>query len=159
VNEHEKQSVVEQSAVSRAIWPWPQGAAAGRDERAVMKRKALTQAAVLLVIALLLYFLAHHRVMAGIVVGLACVVVLGGLFVPPVFRAIDRFGRWLGHVVGAALTWILLVPFFYLCFVPGRFLLLVLRKDPMKRELAKDVPSYWIPYATHEARDYYRKQF
>jgi len=149
-----------QSSVSATIWPWvtaagQTGAAAGGARR----RQALIQACVMTAIAAVMAFVVKHPAMAVVVCVLATVVLLSGLFVPPVFAAIERFGAWLGKAVGLALTWILLVPFFVLCFIPGRLILAVRGVDPMQRKLNKDTKTYWTSTPRRSTPDYYRKQY
>ncbi|NIP18141.1 MAG: hypothetical protein GWM87_08275, partial [Xanthomonadales bacterium] len=74
----------------------------------------------MLLIAWFLYAKLHHVLMSKVIVALAALVLISGLFLPRVFNAIERGGRRLGFWVGTGLTWILLVPFFYVVFVPGR---------------------------------------
>ena len=150
-----------QSNVSATVWPWVSaaagqtGAAAGGGRR----RQALIQAGVMTAIAATLAFVVKHPAMAVVVCILATVVLLSGLFMPPVFAAIERFGAWLGKVVGLALTWILLVPFFVLCFIPGRLILAMRGVDPMRRDLTRDEQTYWTSTPRHASPDYYRKQY
>jgi hypothetical protein len=120
--------------------------------------KATIQAVVMLVIAGLLWKVWDHRVMPCIIVALAAVTLVGGLFIPPLFRAIERFGQWLGKTVGLVLTWGLLVPFYYLCFVPARIALKLRGVDPMHRECPTSMSTYWIRRPPVRSMDQYRKQ-
>ena len=81
------------------------------------------------------------------------------LFVPPAFAAIEGFGKKLGVWVGTGLTYLLLVPFFYLVFVPGRLVLALMGKDPMQREFPTKEASCWSPRRTKMDEAHYRKQF
>jgi hypothetical protein len=120
--------------------------------------RALVQSMVMLVIALLLFFWLHHELFAKVVITLAGVVLISGLAVPPVFHAIERFGQWLGLIVARGLTWILLVPFFYLCFATGAFILKLRGKDPMCRECPSRKETYWVPRPPVTDMSHYRKQ-
>ncbi len=106
-----------------------------------------------------LYAWLGHRVMGYIVWTLAAIVLVSGLFIPPVFAAIERFGRWLGKWVGEGLTWGLLTPFFYLCFCPMRLGLILKGKDPLQRRLHTGDPSYWVERKPTADISQYRKQF
>ncbi len=150
-----------QGSVSATVWPWVAGAAGqtGATASGPRRRQALLQACVMTGIAATLAFVVKHPAMAVVVCVLATVVLLSGLFVPPVFAAIERFGAWLGKAVGLALTWILLVPFFVLCFIPGRLILAVRGVDPMQRDLNKKTQTYWTSTPRRASPDYYRKQY
>jgi len=95
--------------------------------------------------------------MAWAIWSLAAVVLVLGLFIPPAFqavqRALGRFGAW----VGAALTWLLLVPFFYLVFMPGHFIMQVLKKDPLQLREAS-AASCWSERPPLKP-DHFKKQF
>jgi hypothetical protein len=112
----------------------------------------------MLVIAGLLYWWKPEHFTWKVVLVLAAVVLVSGLFIPPVFRGIERFGQVLGRGVSVGLTWGLLVPFYYLCFVPGRFFLLLRGKDPLHRQVPTDVSSYWIPRPPVRSLAQYTKQ-
>jgi hypothetical protein len=112
----------------------------------------------MLIIVFFLYTWKPDHVMWRIVLGLAGVVLVGGLLIPPVFHAIERFGQALGRWAAAGLTWGLLVPFYYLCFVPGRCFLARRGKDPMHRAFPTNKVSYWIPRPPVRGPGQYRKQ-
>ena len=52
----------------------------------------------------------------------------------------------LGHWTGIALAWLLLVPIFYLAFLPFGLLLRRGRRDRLRRRLDPDAVSYWEPH-------------
>ena len=120
--------------------------------------RATIQFTVMIIIGLVLYFKFDHIVMGRIVFGLAVIVLVSGLCIPPVFHAIERFGRALGHGAATGLTWLLLVPFFYIVFVPARFFLKLRGKDPLCRAFPTQEATYWVPRPPVENLDHYRKQ-
>lgn len=133
-----------QNRVSAAIWPWySHGVTHEEPHRGALRKQAVCQFCVVAAIGLVVFFLLRHRIVGTVVVGLALVLLLTGLFLPRVFQALERFGRLLGKWVGAGLTWLLLVPFFYLCFLPGHWLLSASKKDPLRLRLSEDEPTYW----------------
>jgi hypothetical protein len=73
------------------------------------------------------------------------------------FRKIEQAGQWLGKAVGLALTWALLVPLFYLVFLPGRLILMATGRDPMCRRFPSAASSYWIPRRPVQPADYKRQ--
>ncbi len=150
----------EQNAVSKVVWRWTETAApkpAGMPRQA----KAFIQFLVMAAIGALFYFFprAHpHRVMAYIVFSLAGIVLFSGLFIPPLFKLIERFGAWLGRIVGTGLTYLLLVPFFYLAFAPAHFFLNLRGKDPMCRAVPTSATTYWVPRPPISGPEHFRKQ-
>lgn len=148
-----------QKPVSAAIWPWtsPRAGDPGAQRKKDVQR-AIAQSAVAGAIGLLLLLALHRRVLGAIVLAIAAFVLVSGLFLPPAFHALDKFGRWLGKAVGTALTWLLLVPFFYLCFVPARALMGLLKKDPLKLKFSTAEASYWTPRPPVNAEQV-RKQY
>ena len=93
--------------VLSVVWPWREKAAGAIPSapRGPARTAVLIQAAVMAAIGAGLFWGLEHRV-AGIVAwGLAAVVLVSGLFIPPVFAAIERFGKLLGKWVGTLLTW------------------------------------------------------
>jgi len=153
-------SAFRQGEVTAAIWPWCR-AAANRDPKAAvqaLRRKAVIQAVVAGVIGALLFFLLKHRLAGWIVWGVAAFVLLSGLFAPPVFQAVDRFMKRFGQAFGTGLTYLLLVPFFYLVFMPGHFIMQLLAKDPLQLRAAPDRDSFWSVRRPLKP-DHFKKQF
>lgn len=70
------------------------------------------------------------------VAGFALFLLLTAFLAPrvhaPVQRALETFGR----LVAQAFTWLVLALVFALIFVPGRIVLLALRRDPLQRRRA-----------------------
>ncbi len=148
------------SKVELTVWPWRERMAATTAPvaSAAPWKAALRQALIMALIgAAFAWF--GHRVMSYVVWTLALVVLVSGLFAPPVFAAIERFGRWLGKWVGEGLTWGLLAPFFYLCFCPMRLGLILKRKDPLQRRLHTGDSSYWVERKPVADISQYRKQY
>jgi hypothetical protein len=146
--------------VSQVVWPWRQEAGKGGGATpADTRRSALIQSGVMVAVALLLRFVGHKPVFAAVVVGLACVVLFCGLFVPPAFRTIEAFGLRLGAWVGVGMTWVLLVPFFYLCFAVGHVVIAMAGRDPLHRAFLPQAGTYWTPRAKIVDPSYYRKQY
>lgn len=106
-----------------------------------------------------LYWWLEHRTMGIVAWALAGIVLVSGLFIPPLFAAIEGFGKRLGKWVGAVLTWGLLVPFYYLCFFPLHLIQKCQGKDPLQRRLHAGEPTYWTPRKPVGNIAQYRKQF
>jgi hypothetical protein len=148
------------SEAERAIWPWKALGAQPPAPKKPMGRpaKACAQAAVMVLAGLAIHLFLHHRVMPLVLWTLAALVLVGGFAVPPIFDAFEMFGALLARWVAAGLTWGLLVPFFYLCFVPGRVILTLRGRDPMDRRFPDAKPSFWEPRPPVRSLEQYRKQ-
>ena len=151
-------SMEAERSVAAIVWNW-RGSSAAPAGAKPGAGAALKQAGVMGVVGAVLYFWLEHRAMGVAVWSLAGVVLASGLFVPPVFAAIERFGRGLGKGVGVLLTWGLLVPFYYLCFGSLRLAQKIGGKDPLCRTFPSDEPTYWTPRKPVRNAAQYRKQF
>jgi len=109
-------------------------------------------------LALMVALAKHHRTAGGVMLGLACLLLLLGLCVQPAFLAVERFGLRLGRIAAVGMTWLLLVPFYYLCFVPGRIVMRLAGQDPLDRRFPAGRATSWVPHRPAEAGRY-RKQY
>lgn len=125
-----------------------------------LRHKAVIQFAVMLLVGGFIYWkFPGHRLGSYIIWSLAGVFLFCGLFIPAAYRRIDHFffavlPKW----VASGLNWLLLVPFFFLVFVPARFIQLATGNDPMARRVPTDLPTYWIPRKPVASLDQYKKQ-
>jgi len=122
------------------------------------QKRAFVQFTIAFAIAALLYLLFKKPGMATIVVVISTLVLVCGLFIPAAFLAIERFGLKLGEWVSTGLTWILLVPFFYICFVPGRIIMTIRGKDPLNLKFSSSATTYWVPRVPINDITRYQKQ-
>jgi len=104
------------------------------------------------------FFFFHRYRMSLVVTVAAFVVGIAGLIVPCFFSLLDRWVAALTRAVGGLLTWALLLPFFWLVFVPARLMLLLKGKDPMTRRCPSPEATYWIPRAARKP-DHFTRQF
>jgi hypothetical protein len=74
-------------------------------------------------------------------------------------RRVEIVQEYLTKFVSIIVTWLLLVPFYYLCFVPGRLIQLLSGKDPMERRFPGKVPSYWKKYNSHPDPQHWKRQY
>lgn len=141
---------------SISTWAWKAGgekppvAASSMD----IRLKAVLQCAVMAAVGAFLFFWMHHRIGPAIVWSLAGLVLAGGLCYPPLFHGFERFGQRLGKWVAVGLTYALLVPFYYLIFVPAHLILRLRGVDPMCRAFPSKEPTYWIPRKPVQAAQY-----
>lgn len=146
---------------NKSVWPCSKETAPASPTTNVphaTPTRAFIQFAIASTIALLLYFLFKKPVMAAIVAVISTTVLVCGLFIPAAFLAIEKFGLKLGEWVATGLTWILLVPFFYICFVPGRIIMTLSGKDPLNLKFSSAAKTYWVPRTPVNDISRYQKQ-
>ncbi len=113
----------------------------------------------MLSVASLMFFKWNHLAPALFLVGLATLVLVGAWFVPPLFAGIQRAVLQLGLLLGRAMAWLLLVPFFYVIFTLGRLGFAVAGKDPLQRRFDPARDSYWTPRPPSRGPESYRRQY
>jgi hypothetical protein len=146
---------------SAVIWRWRQegdpGAAA--HAAAAARKRGLLGLVVGLAAAAGIH---HFRPVAGFVV--AAIAILFFLLAvaapltlyPQVMALLDRFG----HLVGTAVTWVLMTVLYYLFFLPVGLLLRAGGKLGITTRPDRGLPSYWSPADERQrAPAAYRKQF
>lgn len=145
--------------MARVIWPWRTPPAAPVAGTWAQRRRALIQCAVTAIVATLLT-LGWGRYRLGLIVyGFSAVILICGFLAPKAFAFLERLGRQLAHAVALALTWALLMPFFYLCFAPAHLVMKVLGKDPLRRRFERDRSSYWEDHKLPAAPRPYTRQY
>lgn len=91
-----------------------------------------------------LIYLFWHRVAAYVVFSIAGLVLLSALLSPGLVYVKIRIGvEKFASFVGIVVTWMALLPIFYLFFTPFHFLFRRGRRDAMARTLDKESDSYW----------------
>jgi len=101
-----------------------------------------------------------HGLMAQVVWGITGFLVLTALVSPhgiyaAIRRALDRFG----YLVGRVLSWVLLMPLFYLFFFPFGLLARRGHRDAMKRWTEPEAPTYWTDREDTRTAESYERQF
>ncbi len=146
--------------VLQATWNWQSGADAIPSGPADgLRRSALIQSMVMGLIAAILFFGLHHILLARVIWALAGVVLILGLVFPPAYRPNQAFGHWLGRMVGKGLTYLLLVPFFFLFFTPVALILRLQGRDPLHRKFRDPKWTYWLARSPKAPRENIDKQF
>ncbi|MEI7879285.1 MAG: hypothetical protein WCI95_00290 [bacterium] len=107
----------------------------------------------------LIFLVLKKPVTAKVLWGISGLLLVSGLFIPAVFNRIEQFGRWFGKWAGTVITWGLMVPVFYLVFVPGRLILKLRGIDPMCRKFPTDAKTYWVPRKPVTNMAEYKRQF
>jgi hypothetical protein len=146
--------------VLRATWNWRSADEGGSvSGTAGLRRQAVIQTVVMVLVAAFLFFILDHTFFVPFILGLAALVLILGLAYPPAYRPIHRFGRWLGRAVGKGLTYLLLVPFFFLFFTPVALLLRLQGRDPLHRGFRDAQWTYWIRRSPKDRDENIDRQF
>ena len=150
-----------QERVAHAVWPWREAEARSAEgqsrDAAAARFQGAVRAAVGLVAAALIY-LFWHPAAAGVVAGLATLLLLVAVVSPlGAYRRLDRWIARFAHGVGIAVTWLLMPLLYYLLFLPVGLLLRLRSRLRLTRSPEPTRPSYWIPRGPD--RHDYRRQF
>ncbi len=144
-------------STTELVWPWRT-----RQEPVdtpPSRKGPWIQFVVMASVGLLFYFVLGHAIMAYVLWGISTLLLSGILFFDRVLHGFEVTGKWLAHGIGTGVTWILLVPFFYIVFGTGRFFLKLRGKDPMRRKLDPEAESYWTPHQKLDIETRYHRQF
>jgi hypothetical protein len=128
-----------------AIWNWrdPQPHGPPPPPASRERVRGSFQAAIVAAIAGLLLLLGV-RIVASVMLGAAAIVLLAALASPRgLYAVLDRMAQAIGSRIGRALTWLLLVPLFYLFFLPFGLLFRRGRRDRLRRYFDAEAPTYW----------------
>lgn len=148
------------NTVSKTVWAWSSGKkAATRVTRKQRLIKASLQFGLMATVASFMFFRFNHRLAGAILYALSLVVLSGGLWFESVYRFFEKLTQMLARGVGLGLTWLLMVPLYYLFFLPGRIVLRLQGKDPLKRSFDKTAPTYWEARDRALTPDYFKRQF
>ncbi len=90
------------------------------------------------------FFFFVSATLGRIVMGIAGFILLSALVSPTVvYAGIEKLFDSLGHLLGRAMTWLLMVPLFYLFFLPFGLLFRRGRRDRLRRYSERDAATYW----------------
>jgi hypothetical protein len=130
-------------AAAALIWNWKDAnkLVLGLPNR---RTKGIIQGIAGLTAGTMLYVLISHHI--GMVVWTIASVITFCAFVSPhgAYAAIERFIDWLVGVVGKSVTYLVMVPIFYLIFLPFGMLFRTGKKDAMKPFYEESAESYWL---------------
>jgi hypothetical protein len=147
------------ASVPGIVWPWREPRVeTTRNETSHRRKRSLLESAITLAVGLAFFFF-YKRILGMVIIGIGSLVLIGGQLVPPLYYGFRKVGVLLARVVGTGLTWILLLPFFYVVFTCGRFFLLVFRKDPLKRTCPSSQKSYWDKRKPVGDTGWYKRQY
>jgi hypothetical protein len=149
-----------QEQVMRIVWPWRQvDTTASKVVVRPAPQKLFVELLITVCVGLLFWFLFKKPTIAVVVFTLAAYTFFTGLFVPPFHYAFKKAFQVFASWVGTALTWVLLLPFFYIFFTIGRLSQLIFRKDPMNRACPTKLDTYWIKHPAEVDVASYTRQY
>lgn len=144
--------------VTETVWPWRREATASARPPSFRLRGSL-EAAVMLIVATVMFNCFDRVVPPVLLLVLATLVLIGAWFVSPLYAGIQRAVLALGVILGRAMAWLLLVPFFYTVFTLGRLGFAFARKDPLQRRYDPARASYWTPRPPSRGTASYSRQY
>jgi hypothetical protein len=142
------------NSVSGTVWCWREATASATPP--ARWRRVLTRCAIGLLVAAALSIWFPR--LASVAVVATVLLATLGLAAPAAHGRLDAVLAWLGRTVGFVLTGLLLGLLFLLWFVPCRFLLLLRRRDPLRRRFPATDASFWVPYGPAPDRSHYGRQ-
>lgn len=145
--------------VARVVWNWRESDSTEETMRRMRKKNSLIRFCIMFLIGSILFFPLHHVWIGGIIYVLSFLILVGGFVVPQIYLAFEWVGRLLTITIGSLITWVLMISFFYICFVPGRILLYLFCKDPLQRARTPDAKSYWINKQRSSGKTQYQKLY
>jgi hypothetical protein len=129
-----------------AIWNWrdPQAQGPPPAPAGKVRIRGSIQAAIVAAIGILLLLWLGLRTVGFVMLGAAAIVFLAALASPRgLYAVLDGLARAIGRRIGRALTWLLLVPLFYLFFLPFGLLFRRGKRDRLKRYFDGEAATYW----------------
>jgi hypothetical protein len=105
------------------------------------------------------FFLRHHRVMGWIVLTVSGWMLVCDLLLPRAFLAVERALKVVGRLVALGLTWLLLVVFFFLFFLPLSLFLRRHMRALLALEFDKNQPSYWQDRLPVSSAEHFQRQY
>jgi hypothetical protein len=154
-------SVQKQSTPSpaAAVWPWREAGRPAPAATSHRRRQAGIESLVGFAAGVTFLLIWKEVWLGTAVLAIAAAILFIGLFLPSAHASFLRGRQVLVKGVGNALTWILLAPFFYICFTAGRLMQLVMRKDPLCLAFPTKLTTYWVKRKTAGGVERYRRQY
>lgn len=120
--------------------------------------RLFVQIFVMLVIgSVFLYF--RKRVPAILAFAMAFVMSVLGVFLPSVFSTLEQKSKKLGMWIAEKITWVVLTLVYFIFFVPGRLILVLMHKDTLDTEFQCKQTSYWRSCQKNRELTKYQKQY
>ena len=156
-----KTEAVRKNDTHSVVWPWreKENHQLHTQHHAPTKLSAATQTVVMAAIGAWLFWKVDNRVLGIVTWSLASIILTSAFFCPPAYTRLNQFGKGIGKWVGILLTWGLLAPFYFLCFLPLHLAQIIRRKDPLSRPCPTTQSTYWVPHKPISNPAQYTKQF
>ncbi len=122
------------------------------------RKRFWLQTAGMTVAGILLFRFGDHRVIPFFLWSLTTLILAGLFFYDPILQGIDTIGNVFARGIGRGLTWLLLIPCFYIVFGLGRLYLIIARKDLLKRKWSPQATTYWCDRSNAKAPPRYQEQ-
>lgn len=146
-------------AVLATVWPWKtQGSV--EESLGRIRLGAVGQGMIGGVVGTVVYYFLSATV--GMVAwGISALIALIGLASPTgLYAKISAGFEAFGRLVGTFMSWLLLVPVYYLFFTPFKLLFRRGKKDAMTRWLDPEAETYWITRSEEQPQaESYERQF
>ena len=144
---------------SEVVWNWKAREQNGRLSNSELRKKGILPITLTLIIGSLFRFYLEWHHSSIVVYGFCAFFVLVTLFLPGWLLKIEKFMLTFGKWVGTVLTWILLLPFFFVAFVPLRLMQMLSKSDPLKKKYDASLQSYWLERDLENQRSNIEKQY
>jgi hypothetical protein len=143
---------VASSQASEVIWRWREAEAeAPGPSAASVRLRGSLQALAGYAVAVAIY-LFWSQTVATVAFALTTMVLFCALASPHgLYALVRRLFDATGRVVGHATTWIVMIPIFYLFFLPFGKLLRRGRNDRLRRYYESEAETYWEPHTPMQA--------
>lgn len=146
-----------QNKVSEAIWPWQELGPGRKKALPGLTFSVLTLLAGWIIGSILYFY--NHTSIAIAAFSISTFVFIASRFFPKIYWFIEGVFQKFSSLVGSFLTWIFLLPFFYICFPVGKLVHILKKKDPMHREFDSEATSYWQSCKKRDSVEDYKRQF
>lgn len=107
------------------------------------RKRGIKQSLITATLAAGLYYFVSHEI-GTMVFYVACFLLASSLLTPlSIYAGVERFVAWIAGRLEVGVTWFLMRAIFHLFFAPFRKLFRAGLKDPLKRFMEPDAPTYW----------------
>jgi uncharacterized membrane protein len=101
----------------------------------------------------------EKKTLATVIFTMAFIMTMLGVVAPSVFSAVEQVSKKAGVWIGEKITWVVLAVVYFIFFVPGRLILLLLHKDILERQFPGKETSYWRDCQKIRDPAKYQKQY
>jgi hypothetical protein len=141
-------NAIRKSAAIDAIWTWNETAdqVQQASHAARLRRQGIVRGVIALSVATGAHFL-HWPWISWIAGAMGSLTLLSALISPVgIYARIEHVLERFASLVGDVMTWVVMVPVFYLVFFPFGLIARRGRNDLLKRFYERSASTYWTPY-------------